>query len=426
MNDDLDEEIIGAEDGFDEFSQKSNLGDTVRQSPVAKIGIVVGVVAVLAGIMYMFGGEAEKDVVSSVPQGAQISGTPGDSEDLTPAYVEAVEQQNEADLEVAIREGGSAIPVPIDTPDTRLEVPEAEQQSEDPLHRWRVLQEERVERQMRTQETELEPVTVLDAEQQSEAINALTESMMQQMESVLGATTETRTFSTRTLITYNEEGNDNGGNAQNSGGGNGDSGTGGFEDVDEETVIIPAGKIVYAQLLIEANSDVPGSVLAQMLSGPLKGWKMLGEFTLLEDIGMLAISFNTAVNDEGKQYGISAVMLDPDTSLPAMRTSINHKFVRRIVLPAAAAFVEGFSSAIAESGRTEVTVSGDTVVETEEEASNDQQVATGVEEAGQEIREILDEMGDVDPRVIIEAGTPLGVFFTENVVETEEDAANGI
>ncbi len=64
MNDDLDEEIIGADDGFDEFAQKSGLGETIRQSPVAKIGVVVGVIAVIGFVAIMFSGEKEKRFVS--------------------------------------------------------------------------------------------------------------------------------------------------------------------------------------------------------------------------------------------------------------------------------------------------------------------------------------------------------------------------
>ena len=59
------------------------------------------------------------------------------------------------------------------------------------------------------------------------------------------------------------------------------------------------------------------------------------------------------------------LLLDPDTSLAATRTDVNHRYFRRIVLPAASAFIEGFAEAISESGRTTVTVSGETVVEQE-------------------------------------------------------------
>lgn len=420
MNDDLDDEIIESEEGFDEFSQGSGLSEKIRQNPAMKVGVVVVAVAVIAGVVMMFGGEENKQKNSVLPGGSDVTSVPSTADEIAPAYIEAVEEQNQAVLEEAIQTGQSAIPVPIDTPDTRLEVPEVEQEEEDPLHRWRALQEERVKREMKTRETAEEPVTVLDAEQQNEAINELAESMASQMESVLGANTEEKTFTTKTLISY-EASNAAGTASAGAAGGGGPQSASPFEDLNEEVVVVSAGTIVYGQLLLEANSDVESTVLAQMVSGPLKGWKLLGEFTVMEDINMLAITFSTAVNDEGKQHDIEAIMLDPDSTLAAMRSDINHRYLQRIIFPAAAAFIDGFAQAIAESGRTSVTVSGETVIEEEEEKSDDQEVATGVEEAASEVREILDEMGDVPVQIIIEAGTPIGIFFTDNVVEDEGD-----
>lgn len=422
MNDDLDEEIIGAEDGFDEFAQKSGLGDTIRQSPVAKIGIVIGAIVLIGFVAVMFSGGEEEENISVVPGGSRITAAPGTDEEVAPAYIEAVEQQNEADLDEAIATGGSAIPVPIETPDTRLEVPEIEEETEDPLHRWRLLQEERVERQMQSREADPEPVTVLDAEQQSEAITALAESMTQQMESVLTTTNQSKTFTVKTLIDYKEDGSTGSGGTGGGGttGGTSDGGGAGFEEVQEVEVVIPAGKIVYGQMLLEANSDVPFTVLAQMVSGPLKGWKLLGEFEVLDGVEMLGITFSMAVNEDGKQYDIEAVMLNPDTGLAALRTDIDHRYLKRVIFPAAAEFVSGYASAIAESGRTSVTVRGETVTTAENPTTDKQEVATGVEEAADEISSILDEIGDVDVKIVIEAGTPIGVFFTQNVEETEE------
>lgn len=416
MNDDLDEDIMDSDEGFDEFSQKSGIGNTVRQSAAAKVAIVLVVVGLIVGVLFMFGGETIEDKDSVVQLGSTVTSVPATDDEISPAYAEAVEQQNEEDLEIAIREGTSAIPVPIETPDMRLEMPEVEEESEDPLHRWRALQEERVERQMKTREAEVEPVTVLDAEQQSEAITQLSESMVEQMESILTNSTEDKVFTVKTLLTHEDQKNGSGGS-----GGSGGSASSNFVEDDTEEVIIPAGKIVYGQLLLEANSDVESVVLAQMVSGPLKGWKLLGEFEVQDDINLLSLTFNIAVNEDGKQYAVDAIMLDPDTTLAALRSDIDHRYMRRVVLPAAAAFVEGFAEAIAESGRTSVTVSGEVVAETEEEASSDQEVATGVTEAATEISEILDDMGDVEPLIIIAAGTPIGIFFTENVVDTEGD-----
>ena len=425
MNDDLDEEIIGSEDGFDEFANKGGLGDTIRQSPVAKIGIVIGAIALIGFVAVMFSGSEEEETISMMPGGSKVTSAPGTDEEVAPAYVEAVEQQNEANLDEAIATGGSAIPVPIETPDTRLEVPEIEEETEDPLHRWRLLQEERVERQMQSREADPEPVTVLDAEQQSEAITALAESMTQQMESVLTRTNQVKTFSVKTLIDYSENGGTgtggSGGGATGGGGTGGDSAASGFEEVEEVEVVIPAGKIVYGQMLLEANSDVPFTVLAEMVSGPLKGWKLLGEFTILEGVELLGITFTMAVNEDGKQYGIEAVMLDPETGLAGLRTDIDHRYIKRIVFPAAAEFISGYASAVADSGRTSVSVRGETVTTAEEATTDEQEVATGIEEAADEISTVLDEIGDVEVKIVIEAGTPIGIFFTENVEEEETD-----
>ncbi len=428
MNDDLDEEIIDSEDGFDEFSSASESSSSdFRKSPLVKVGVVVGVVAALAGVMMFLDQDEVVETPSSLPGGSEVTSIPAtDDNKIDPAYRQAVEEQNEADLERALSQGESAIPVPIDTPETRLEVPEQQEVEEDPLHKWRMLQAEQAVRDMKNVESEAEPVTVLDNQQQNEAIKALSESMMKQMESVLSRTVAEKTFTTKTLIDYGQQSS---GNSGESFGGNasgqnpqGDSASpSGFDEEKEEVVIIPAGKIVYGQLLLEANSDVPSVVLGQMVSGPLKGWKVLGSFEALEDIEMIAITFDTAVNEDGDQYEIDAIMLNPDTGLAAMSTDVDHRYLKRVILPSAAVFIEGFASAVADTGRTSVFVEGESVVTDEREADDEEEVATGVQEAGQKIGEFLDEEGDVPIQIIIDAGTPIGIFFAENVIDEESD-----
>ncbi len=425
MNDDLDDDLINSSDDFDEFSQKSSLGDVVRQSPLAKVVIVIAVGAVFGGAMVFFGGDKDIERQSVLPAGSDVTSIPGSNEEISPAYTEAVEEQNEADLERAMMEGGSSIPVPIETSDTRLSVPEIEEEEEDPLHRWRILQEERVEREMKAKEAEIEPITVLNAEKQSEAIEELADSMSEQMNAILSKSTEDKKFTTKTLITYNQ--NDTDGNSDGYGQGGGGVSSGGddyspfSEEEEEEVVVIPAGKIVYGQMLLEANSDVPSVVLAEMVSGPLKGWKLLGKFNLEEDIKMLTVTFTSAVNDDGKQYKIKAVMLDPDTSLAAKASKVNNRYLRRIILPAAAKFITGFADAVAESGRTSITIAGEGNAMREEvaEPTREQEVAIGVADAAQDVGEILEELGDVPMQVILEAGTPIGIFFTRNVLESD-------
>lgn len=422
MNDDLDEEGLGSEKGFDEFSQRSGIGDIVRTNPMAKIGVVLAAVAIVVAVAVFFGGSKDELKVSSVNQGSDVNAPPA-SADATKAYVEAVGEKNEENYNKAIAEGESNIPIPIETSENRLQVEPETEESEDPLQRWRRIQEETVARDLQARET-VESVNVLDSEQQGEALKKMSEAMRGQMESILGKTTEEIKFTYVGLGKYKEAdatsaGGDSSGGAGAPAGGQA-AGADNFSEEDVKEILIPAGEIDYAQTLLEANSDIPGPVMATLLSGPLKGSRIIGSFNKVEDY--LTLKFERVVIGK-RDYPIDAVAIDPETSLPGMATDVDHRYFKRIVLPAAAAFVEGFASAIAESGRTDVTVSstGETITETSDNASKDQKVATGVEEAGSKIGEILDEMGDVETLVIIKSGTPIGVLFTNSVEKPESD-----
>ncbi|MCB1840227.1 MAG: DotG/IcmE/VirB10 family protein, partial [Alphaproteobacteria bacterium] len=343
MNDDLDEEIIGSEEGFDEFVQKNTLGDLWRNSPVVKVGVVGLVVLVFVGSLWFFGKAKEKTPDSMVPAPSQVSAPPGTAE-ASPIYVQAVEEQNEADFEHALKTGDSTIPVPVETPSDRLQLPEEKEDTEDPLHRWRRLQEERVLRDT-SDDQDVEPVTVLDSEQQNEAMKSMAESMMKQMQQVLSRQGERVRMQHKRFIKLVST--DEGGGGANAGGGGADQGEFDGEAVKEEPkIIIPAGEIEYGQMLLEANSDVPGPVLVLLVSGPLKGSKLIGTFSVQDDY--LTLRFDRIVV-EGRDSAVDAIALNPDTSLPGIATEVDHRYLQRILLPAAAAFVEGFSEALAQT-----------------------------------------------------------------------------
>ncbi len=425
MNDDLDEEIIGSEEGFDEFVQKNTLGDMWRNSPLVKVGVVVGVVGLFVGAMYLFGAKPDEPPPSILPPPSEVSAPPGTAE-ASPSYVEAVEEANEADLDKALKQGDSTIPVPIETPSDRLQLPEEQEESEDPLHRWRRLQEERVLRD-KSVDDDVEPVTVLDSEKQNEAMKQMAEAMVNQIQSILSRQTERKVFHYEGLVRYCDQSNcfGGGGSSQASaGGGAGENGEfDGEEEEEEPVVIIPAGEIEYGQLLIEANSDVPGPVLVLLVSGPLKGAKLIGSFNVQNEY--LTLSFHTLVLD-GISYDVSAIALDPNTSLPGMATEVDHRYLQRILLPAAAAFVEGFADAVSQTDATSIVIDtsggGTQTTAESQDLDTEEEVALGVKEAGEEVRDIIDEIADeIQVLVKIHAGTPVGILFTESVTEEKGD-----
>ena len=425
MIDDFDEEddLDLGDTSFDDFDggggEETTLGKAWRENPLIKYGIIGGAVVAIVGGIYFMSGEKVPETKSFVKPAADVKAPPGTGKASTQAYVEAVKEKNEQRIEEAELSGGSAFPTPIEAPTQALDIAEDVEDQEDPLQRWRAIQEERLKRELE-QTRVLEGPVVDGSKEREDNIKNMAGVMSEQMQGILEGQHKSYMVNTVKVTDpggfYNlmeekaNEGNETGTDAKNS-----DSGASSEEaEPPMETItLLPAGEIVYGQLITEANSDVPGPVLAQIASGPLRGSRILGSFSTQNDLIML--EFTTVVyNDES--LDVSAVAIDPDTTLSGMATEVDHRYFKRIILPMAAAFVEGAATAISKSGKTTVSIQGETVAEETQDSTNEQEVSSGIEEAGAELRDILDEMhSGIETLVRIESGTPLGILFTEPV-----------
>lgn len=403
MSNEFDDDDALTEDStsFDENGAGTNtLGDLWRNNPMVKVGIILAAGAAIFGAIILFGGDKEKSAPSMV-QGANDVSSPPATEEVSEAYKQAIDEFNQTETETARATGGSVLPVPVSTPLERLEEPEENTTEEDPLQRWRALQQERLQNET-TQRQTVETAAAPDTSAHDNTVQALAEIMSQQMQAILESQSQsTINYRPMTGPDWLEEQQ-----AQAAA----EAAAADTGEIEEEIeVLVPAGEIVYAQLITEANSDAPGPVLAQIASGPLTGSRILGDFQVQKEL--LTLNFTTVVID-GESIGVDGVALDPETTLPAMATDVDHHYFERIILPAAAAFVEGTAEAVADSGLTTVTIQGETVTESSSDASNDQEIASGIDEAGQELGDILDDMADdIEVTVRIESGTPLGILF---------------
>lgn len=413
LDDDLDLDLDD-DSGFEDFNGQSKSGTLgeLWANPLIKIGVIVIAVIIVFFIVSSLGGKTENVETSRVGGGSDVTVAPG-TEDLSPAYKEAIEQSNEEAVEAAFATGGSALPVPTDLPVGRIEPeePEDSEPEEDPLERWKRLQEERLQEET----LQATPDQLLDVTQVQQgpdpAIEALSSIMSDQMQTILESQSTAKiSYRSVTSADYlrnlaQEQAMTQAEQIELAQQG----------QVSTTPPLISAGEILYAQLITEANSDVPGPILAQIAGGKYSGARLLGDFEVQEEL--LTLNFNTIVID-GEAVPINAVAVDPATTLPAMATKVDHRYLKRVILPAAAAFVEGAAEAFAESGRTTITIDGGAAVETEEEANTEQQISTGVREAGAEIRDILDDMADdAKVLVVVESGTAMGILFTENVIK---------
>jgi intracellular multiplication protein IcmE len=409
-SDDMMDDLEGIDgDTLDDFDDVDDFGEGGDgDNPLMKIAMIgAAFVAIVGGIM-LFGGDKQAPLQSSV-KSRDFTEAPGLS-DVTEDYAERVAEQNEKVVEKAIQEGTSAMPRPISTPSTTLSLAEDDSIEEDPLDRWRRIQEER-------QRQELESLPQQKKTSASgEVIENLAKAMSSQMASVIqyvqpGEMTVENVADNEDLEAYFEE------LAEEAEEANGE-GEGGVDNTILN-VLIPAGKIEYAQLLTEANSDAPGPVLAHLVSGPLQGSRLIGDFSVEND-EYLVLTFDTIVID-GISYDTEAVALDPDTANPGMVSEVDHRYFKRIFLPAAAAFITGYAEAVAETGQETTAVGDNTATQTIPEPDATEELFSGIEEAANIIGEFMEEEADnTEVLVKVNQGTPMGVLFTQPVAIEEE------
>jgi len=414
MNDDFEDEDLDIDDSsFDDFEDNDkSLGGAIKDNPLVKIGLIIAAIIVVFFVISLFGGDDE-NVNTSVLRGVSPEATaPPGTEAASQEYIEAIQEVNERDVEIAQATGTSALPTPIEPPVGVLTVPEQEEETEDPLQRWRRLQEERLQRELQQAQT-IEPAALPDDTARLEQVQQLADAMSAQMQAVLDSRSNQISYlAVKDASEFNEEQAEN-----NAASGFLDDGE--LEEEIIQEVLLPAGEIEYAELLIEASTDAPGPVLAEIVSGPLKGGRLIGSFSSERDY--LVLSFGTLTLNE-ETYDVNAVAIDPNTTLPGVATEVNQRYFSRVFLPAAAEFVTGFADALAENSTTDVTIVGETVVTETDDLDTDEAVAAGIEEAGQQIADFIEEEADsIRPLIRVAPGTPLGILFTESVVSQDEE-----
>ncbi|MDD3020256.1 MAG: TrbI/VirB10 family protein [Alphaproteobacteria bacterium] len=410
---------------FDEFGgdrNGSSVANTITGSPVVKLALVGVAILVLVGVIALFGGDDKVVPNSRVGGGAaDLKEAPG-TNSVTETMRGALEDDNQQKLEEALKTGTSAIPTPIDPPKVLLGVPENEAGGEDPLVRWKRLQEERLRLQREQEEFTTQ---AQEDPQKAERVSGLREAMMNQISNIMGEKTiaQMQNMKIYDLSMMEKASSQNNFTGIQNAGLAGSSQDGQSTPLVPLKVIVPAGDILYSQLLMEANSDVPGPIVALLVSGPFSGSRVLGSFQRQEEY--LTMRFTTLIGKDGNSIPIDALAVDPDTTLGAMATDVDHRYWQRIILPAAASFIEGMGSAIAENGTTTVTVSGSDTAIAEEDNNLDtkQEISKAAAEAASKVGELLDDQSDVEILVRVRAGTPMGLLFTKPITDQDIDAS---
>ncbi len=424
--DDNFEEFEGGDDIGGEFgSERASAGggksllDVWNSNPLIKLAVIVGLVVIGIGSVYAFvGGKDDKAPDSAIRGVQQDSEAPGGL--VSENYGNAIEEQNQQKLEQALgNREVSAIPIPVNRDETGLNLDGSQDlQAEDPLAIWE--RENRTETPPQQQQLPVEPYIQPAPQPQQvpqEQVSDMSQAIAQQIQSILQNRTvkpgqyqslslpETvagKTFSSKQALA--EARLDQA---------RVDQGAATFQEV-----LVPAGTILYGQVLNEANTDAPGPIVAQILSGPFANTRIIGRFQSQNE--KIIITFDKAVVN-GVSTSIQAIAIDPATTSPGLATDVDKRWLRRIMLPAAARFVEGLGQAYSQS-ETQVFTSGDVIVTQQDKLKTKEQIAKGVERGAERAAEILEDDGDrLQPLIRVEAGTPIGIILTEPIIKPQQN-----
>uniref|UniRef100_UPI004040CB44 IcmE (DotG) n=1 Tax=Legionella pneumophila subsp. pneumophila TaxID=91891 RepID=UPI004040CB44 len=188
----------------------------------------------------------------------------------------------------------------------------------------------------------------------------------------------------------------------------------------QNQAIIKTGDIMFAVLDTSVNSDEPGPILATIVTGKLKGSKLIGSFNLPSNADKMVITFNTmSIPGAEKTISISAYAIDPNTARTALASRTNHHYLMRYGSLFASSFLQGFGNAF-QSANTTITIGGtgggnNITVANGVRRSTLENAVIGLATVGKAWSQQAQQLFNTPTTVEVYSGTGLGILFTQDV-----------
>lgn len=176
-----------------------------------------------------------------------------------------------------------------------------------------------------------------------------------------------------------------------------------------------AGTIFNAVIETAVNSDEDSPVLARIVSGPLKGTRLIGSFRNLGE--KVAIVFNTAnIPSFDKTVKLNAYAIDTNTSRTAIADDVDHHYFLRYGVLLATSFISGYAQALQQSGSTTTTsLTGTTTTNPTYNASQLNKMALG--QVGTQVSsDIKQQFNNLKPTIYVNSGTAVGILLMDDLI----------
>lgn len=394
-------------------------------SPAAKIGLMIGAGLVAIGLAYAVTGQNGVEV-SETTRPPNIDATPGGSVQSTSAeYQENLRRENERRAQLASERGVTFTP----TPEVLLQqqpiaqVQETETVEAEPEPPAPTVQREESRRilplsppaasapatvretQQVAAETEVQQTQAAPEEQQQE--NPFIARMIGQM-GVVAQRQEPRQMLGGTVAVVEEPRA-----ADEAATGAGADTTASSQTQD---LIFRPGDVLYGETLTTVSSDDEAPVLVEIVSGPQKGARLVGEISPNRQAGNLVVNFTSMALNDGSVVAINAYAVDGKSAEMAVSSDVERRYLQRYGPILAASFISAYAQARSQPART-IVGAGENFQVDREAPTTEQSLFAGLGAASNVIASDILQSAPVGPKIILRAGFPIAILMVEPVSE---------
>lgn len=192
------------------------------------------------------------------------------------------------------------------------------------------------------------------------------------------------------------------------------SGSSEQSEQSQGAVLVRAGTIIPGVLITALNSDTPGPVLADIVSGKFKGARLIGTMNSSSE-GIVIQFTKMSMKGQSKTFSINAYAVDPNTTGTYVASNVNNHYFQRYFLGLAAAFIDGYGEAVQNQNTTTSVGALGTVVQTQGQLNNAQISKSALGKVGQKLGQELDQDSSRNPTVTVNSGVPLGILFMSDL-----------
>jgi intracellular multiplication protein IcmE len=172
--------------------------------------------------------------------------------------------------------------------------------------------------------------------------------------------------------------------------------------------VIKAGTVMFAVLTIGINTDEQSPIMAKIISGPLKGSKLMGSFSREKTKVMLKFT-KLNMPDQKNTIGVDFVAIDPNTARTVVAGHVNHHYLLKYGSIFASGFLGSLGQAL--SNANSFCFGPNFCFQQTSGFSPSEQVLIGLGGVGTKIGNEIGTKENTTPTVTVPAGTSIGLLM---------------